>query len=155
MAAAARKDSAIVPSPFRDCLCLRLRKGARQTTRIYDECLAPSGLRITQFGLLAHLAESEKPLAVAELAEALDLDPTTLNRNLKPLEQRKLLQVRSGASDRRIREIMLTAAGRSLLTRAAPYWRAAHDRVRAALGEDNADRLGDMLDQSLDIFGKI
>ena len=134
---------------FNSCLCLRFRKGARQTTKIYDEFLAPCGLRITQFGLLAHLEENGGPLAVAELAGALNMDPTTLNRNLKPLERRKLLRIRARVKDRRAKEIWLTAAGRKLLQEAAPLWKAAHDHVFAALGQSEAQMLSQMLDRSL------
>jgi DNA-binding MarR family transcriptional regulator len=135
--------------PFNSCLCLRFRKGARQTTKIYDEFLAPCGLRITQFGLLAHLEENGGPLAVAELAGELNMDPTTLNRNLKPLERRKLLRIRAKVKDRRAKEIWLTAAGRKLLQEAAPLWKAAHDHVFAALGQSEAQTLSQMLDRSL------
>jgi DNA-binding MarR family transcriptional regulator len=135
--------------PFNSCLCLRFRKGARQTTKIYDEFLAPCGLRITQFGLLAHLEENGGPLAVAELAGELNMDPTTLNRNLKPLERRKLLRIRAKVKDRRAKEIWLTAAGRKLLQEAAPLWKAAHDHVFAALSQSEAQMLSQMLDRSL------
>jgi DNA-binding MarR family transcriptional regulator len=136
-------------SQFNSCLCLRFRKGARQTTKIYDEFLAPSGLRITQFGLLAHLEENGGPLAVAELAGELNMDPTTLNRNLKPLERRKLLRIRASVKDRRAKEIWLTATGRKVLREAAPLWKAAHDQVFAALGQSEAQMLSQMLDRSL------
>jgi DNA-binding MarR family transcriptional regulator len=134
---------------FNSCLCLRFRKGARQTTKIYDEFLAPSGLRITQFGLLAHLEESGRPLAVVELAAELNMDPTTLNRNLKPLERRKLLRIKESKKDRRVKEIWPTPAGRKLLREAAPLWKAAHDHVFAALGQSEAQVLSGMLDRSL------
>jgi DNA-binding MarR family transcriptional regulator len=143
-----RADGASVP--FSSCLCLRFRKGARQTTKIYDEFLAPSGVRITQFGLLAHLDESGGPLAIAELAAELNMDPTTLNRNLKPLERRELLRTKKNPRDRRAKEIQLTAAGRKLLYEAAPLWKAAHDHVFAALGRSEAQALSRMLDQSLE-----
>jgi DNA-binding MarR family transcriptional regulator len=143
------KASEGIGVPFNSCLCLRFRKGARQTTKIYDEFLAPCGLRITQFGLLAHLEENGGPLAVAELAGELNMDPTTLNRNLKPLERRKLLRIRAKVKDRRAKEIWLTAAGRKLLQEAAPLWKAAHDHVFAALGQSEAQMLSQMLDRSL------
>jgi DNA-binding MarR family transcriptional regulator len=143
------KASEGIGVPFNSCLCLRFRKGARQTTKIYDEFLAPCGLRITQFGLLAHLEENGGPLAVAELAGELNMDPTTLNRNLKPLERRKLLRIRAKVKDRRAKEIWLTASGRKLLQEAAPLWKAAHDHVFAALGQSEAQMLSQMLDRSL------
>lgn len=134
---------------FAQCICLRLRIGARQTTQIYDDFLAPADLRITQFGLLAHLEISKAPLSVAELAGELSMDPTTLNRNLKPLEKRGLVRSAVSAQDRRAKEIILTPAGRELLWQAAPLWKAAHDHVQAVLGATTSQSLSAVLDRSI------
>jgi DNA-binding MarR family transcriptional regulator len=150
-----KKANEVTDVAFNSCLCLRFRKGARQTTKIYDEFLAPSGLRITQFGLLAHLQESGRPLAVVELATDLNMDPTTLNRNLKPLERRKLLRIKESKKDRRVKEIWSTAAGRKLLHKAAPLWKAAHNHVFAALGQSEAQVLSRMLDRSLQCLDRV
>jgi DNA-binding MarR family transcriptional regulator len=91
-----------------------LRIGERRTTQIYDEFLAGAGVRITQFGLLAHLEISKAPCEYLRAAE-LSMDPTTLNRNLKPLEKRRLVRSTISSKDRRAREIVLTAAGREVL----------------------------------------
>lgn len=139
----------LVAEDFARCICLRLRKGARQTTQIYDEFLAPSGIRITQFGLLAHLEISEIPLSVSALANELSMDPTTLNRNLKPLEKRKLVRMAANDRDRRSKVITLTPTGRALLWRAAPLWKAAHDHIHSLLGQADASILSEKLDVSL------
>jgi DNA-binding MarR family transcriptional regulator len=143
----ARKQMAA--DEFATCICLRLRKGARQTTQIYDKFLAPAGIRITQFGLLAHLEISGGPLSVAALADELNMDPTTLNRNIKPLEKRKLVLSKVNDRDRRAKEILLTSTGRALLWRAAPLWKAAHKHVRKLLGQAEATLLSGVLDRSL------
>jgi DNA-binding MarR family transcriptional regulator len=134
---------------FARCICLRLRIGARQTTQIYDDFLAPAELRITQFGLLAHLEIRKAPLSVAELAGELSMDPTTLNRNLKPLEKRGLVRSAVSAQDRRAKEIILTPAGREVLWRAAPLWKAAHDHVQEVLGATMSQSLSSVLDRSI------
>ena len=74
------------------CACKNLRRSARAVTRLYDEALRPSGLRITQFTLLVAVALSE-PVPITRLADALDLDRTTLARDLKPLTERGLLEI--------------------------------------------------------------
>lgn len=135
--------------PFRACLCLKLRMSARQVTAIYDEHLAPAGLRITQFGLLAHLAEKSAPMAIAELATALHMDPTTLNRNLKPLARDGLLRIEQAPQDRRMKAISLTEAGASSLREAGPLWKAAHDRLLKIIGPSQASDLTTRLDHSL------
>src|SRR5919106_5809931 len=64
------------------CACRNLRRTARAVTQLYDQTLRPSGLRITQFTLLVAVAISE-PVPITRLADALDLDRTTLARDLK------------------------------------------------------------------------
>jgi hypothetical protein len=43
------------PSTAQDCVCLAVRQAARHVTQFYDRMLAASGLRTTQFSLLARL----------------------------------------------------------------------------------------------------
>src|SRR5215216_4690522 len=74
----------------RACACANLRKAARAVTQVFDEALAPSGLRATQFTLLVTsrlMGES----TINELAEKMAMDRTTLSRNLKPLLRSALL----------------------------------------------------------------
>ena len=38
------------------CVCNTLRMVSRVVTQLYDDCLRPSGLRVTQFSILAAVA---------------------------------------------------------------------------------------------------
>ena len=55
------------------CNCFIVRKAARQISRFCDAHLQPTGLRITQFLILATLNEV-RSAAVNELAERLDIE---------------------------------------------------------------------------------
>ncbi|WP_210208115.1 MarR family winged helix-turn-helix transcriptional regulator [Methylovirgula ligni] len=110
--------------------------------------LEPAGLTLTQFSLLAHLYAGDE-LSVGDLAEALDTDPTTLTRNLKPLIERQLVSVNQDEDDRRRRAIVLTATGRALLPVAYPLWRKAQTHLARLLGESETARLNKALDRSL------
>jgi DNA-binding MarR family transcriptional regulator len=110
-----------------DCACKNLRRSARAVTRLYDETLRPSGLRITQFTLLIAVAIGE-PVPITRLADALSLDRTTLGRDLKPLTDRGLVEIRAG-DDRRTRVVRLTGQGRDALGRAYPLWQSAQARI--------------------------
>lgn len=132
-----------------NCTCLRLRKTARRITQIYDQMLEPAELTLTQFSLIAHLYAAEG-LSVGDLAEALDTDPTTLTRNLKPLIDRQLVKVHQDQDDRRRRAIVLTPAGRSLLPVAYPLWQKAQTHVAHLLGKNETIQLNKILDHSLD-----
>jgi DNA-binding MarR family transcriptional regulator len=109
------------------CACKNLRRSARAVTRLYDEALRPSGLRITQFTLLVAVAIGEA-VPITRLADALSLDRTTLGRDLKPLTDRGLVEIRAG-DDRRTRVVRLTGQGRDALGRAYPLWQSAQARI--------------------------
>lgn len=124
----------------RSCMCASVRRAGQALTNLYDDILAPSGLRAMQFSLLSHLAGVEEA-TLTRLAEVRAIDRTTLTRNLAPLERDGLVTVAAGA-DRRTRVVRITDAGRAALTRALPYWRTAQERMIAGLG---AERFGALL----------
>ena len=129
------------------CTCLSLRRLTRKVTQRYDELLAPSGLRCTQFSLLGML-HAPGDLSVSALADRLDVDRTTLTRNLHLLAERRLVSVVDGA-DARSRSVTLTPQGRQAFARALPLWRRAQDEVNAKLGGEGVTRLHDTLRRSL------
>jgi DNA-binding MarR family transcriptional regulator len=120
------------------CLCLHLQRAARAVARRFDEALRPLGLSNGQYSLLIALNRPEPP-RITDLAPFLAMDRTTLTANLKPLVRRGLIEALPDARDGRSRRLRLTEAGRDLLVRAVPVWRATHDAVDADLpGTDGA-----------------
>lgn len=129
------------------CTCLNLRRITRRVTQRFDEWLAPAGLRCTQFSLLGML-HAPGDVSVSALAEKLDIDRTTLTRNLQLLSDRRLVSIADGP-DARSRTVMLTPQGRQTFARALPLWRKAQDEVNARLGDQDVARLHDALQRSL------
>jgi DNA-binding MarR family transcriptional regulator len=115
------------------CLCLRVQRASRVIGRRFDAALRPAGITNGQFSLLM-LLRRPSPLTVGELAGHLAMDRTTLTANLKPLERRGLIKIRRHEKDARVRQIVLTKAGRALLARAVRYWRSANDVAKIGLG---------------------
>lgn len=103
------------------CVCLNVRRAARLVARRYDEAFRPLGITSGQFSILAALLRDDT-VPLGSLAEALGMDRTTLNRNLRPLEAQNLIVTTADMSDRRVRGLELTDAGRKLLDRALPVW---------------------------------
>lgn len=126
-------------SDVRYCACFNLRKAARAVTQLYDDTLRPTGLRITQFSLLAVL-QIAGTLTISDLAELAVLDRTTLKRNLELLENEGLVRIRTGA-DARVREVTLTGAAREKLAQAMPYWAQAQALMAQRLGQGRSERL--------------
>lgn len=107
------------------CLCLHAQRAARALARRFDEALKPVGLTNGQFSLLMALNRPAPPRPGA-VAALLAMDRTTLIAALKPLERRGLVAVAVDETDRRVRRLVLTEAGRARLAAALPLWRAAH-----------------------------
>jgi DNA-binding MarR family transcriptional regulator len=116
------------PLQVRDCLCLHTRRTARLLTQFYDDALRPSGLRITQFQLLAAIHQAQ-PIAHQPLADILGMDRTTLTRNLSLLERDGLAVIAKGKDDKRESHIRLTSAGRRAVQRAMPHWQRAQQQL--------------------------
>jgi DNA-binding MarR family transcriptional regulator len=131
------------------CTCLRLRKAARRVTQIYDRSLEAAGMTVTQYGVLGHLAKFDG-IGIGELAEKLIMDPTTLTRNLRPLQRRGFVAIRADRRDKRSRCLHLTASGRGAFENARPAWARAQRHLEQALGEAEAPALNAALDRVLE-----
>ena len=132
-----------MPTKELRCNCSTLRSASRTLTAAYDEALRGSGLRVTQFSILARVAAFER-LMMSELAERMAMDRTTLARNLAPLEKEQLVTVTVGG-DRRKRFIELTAKGQRVLANAMPLWESVHERFERRFGKQRASELRDFL----------
>jgi DNA-binding MarR family transcriptional regulator len=134
---------------FRGCTCLRLRKASRRVSQIYDQHLEPFGLTVTQYSLLGHLAAFEG-VSIGELAEKLVMDPTTLTRNLRPLQRQGLVVVKPDRRDRRARSLQLTAKGRKVFEKAKPGWVRAQHHIEELFGKIETPALNAALDRVLE-----
>jgi DNA-binding MarR family transcriptional regulator len=123
-------------------------------TALYDRELAPTGLRLTQYSLLATLRRKQGTtgVAVSELAAAMDMDRTTLSRNLRPLLDQRLVALTSDEGDARVRRAELTVQGLAAFNAAMPHWRVAQEFVTRTLGEGNVAALHDWLDRVTPAF---
>ena len=124
------------------CLCSAVRKASRIITRNYDECLKSTGLRITQYTMLAKIARNPH-VAVSELASLLIMDQTTVTRNLGVLTKHGYVQLTPDPSDGRLKRISLTESGSAKVDQAQPLWARAQQQMDQVLGPR---RINDLLD---------
>jgi DNA-binding MarR family transcriptional regulator len=127
-----------------DCNCAAVRQAARHVTQFYDAFLLPTGLRTSQFSILAKL-RLLGPLTINALAAEMVMDRTTLGRNIRPLQRDGLVAVTPGRSDRRRKELCLTEAGAVRLRTAALGWIIAQERFDAVFGAERAAELRNLL----------
>ncbi len=133
-----------------DCTCANLRKAARIVTQAYDVALQPSGLKATQFILLANLVE-QGDMPLTQLAEALVMDRTTLTRNLKPLLRKGLVRIEQ-EEDLRVRKVSLTGDGLRSVEEARPLWEEIQARIGKRLGDDRWSGLIEDLGATVEAF---
>lgn len=122
------------------CNCTALRKATRRVSQLYDDALAPSGLKTTQRAILAQLGRSE-PATVGELAAALVMDAGALAHTLKPLERDRLVAIAVDPDDRRNRLISLTRHGRAKLAETDALWAKAQAGFEAGFGRVKSEAL--------------
>ena len=134
-----------VEKPF-GCTCFKLRKLTRAMSRLYDQHMATVGLKTTQYSVLVNAARAALP--VAELADILGLERTTLTRNLKPLQDAGWIEFKAGA-DSRQRIVTITDAGRQKLAEAYLAWCGAQRAFEQLVGRDAVRELHTQLDTTL------
>ncbi|CAN7432055.1 MarR family transcriptional regulator [Bosea sp. LjRoot9] len=128
-----------------DCYCTVLRSATRRMAAFYDEAMAPLGINIAQFSLLRSIARLE-PVILTELGRRMELDRSTIGRNVRVLERMGLVKLGSG-KDRREATVTLTEAGRRVLQEAAPLWETAQAALEARMGVKATQELREILNR--------
>jgi DNA-binding MarR family transcriptional regulator len=123
------------------CACGNLRRAERAVTQYYDRMLKPSGVRITQLGLMWVISKAAG-ISQAEIGELLMLDSTTLTRTLASLKKTGWVRSERGKDDRRRIEWTITAAGKARVEKAVPLWKAAQESMQSFLGGKEFQHLG-------------
>lgn len=127
-----------------NCYCLKLRKANNKMIHFYDKKLEPSGINSHQFTLLMFLNQMG-PLSVTELAKEMNLDRTTLSRNLKVLENRNIIE--DSPTKGRKRNIRISDYGQEILKTALSLWEEAQNQFESFLGEQQCKQLLEQLDK--------
>jgi len=113
------------------CACSALRRASRAVTQHYEKHFRGSGLRATQFTILATLAQTG-PLSISDLSDQLGLDRTTLSRNLRLIEDKGWIAAR-GQGDQSSRKMALTPKGMRKASVALAFWKRADASVEPIL----------------------
>jgi DNA-binding MarR family transcriptional regulator len=115
------------------CLGYRTRRLARTVTRIYNDCLRPLGLNLTEMNLLAAIA-ARGSVQPAKLGPAMALEKSTLSRNTARLVELGWVQIHHHPDDRGVL-LTLTARGNQVLLQALPAWKQAQHQAKSVVAE--------------------
>ena len=112
---------------FTDCYATQFRRSANAISRIYDDELRPTGLKISQFSLLRALRRLGET-TMTEIAIDVALDKTTISRNIKVLIDAGWVETGT-QEDARFKTARLSKSGTRKLVQAEVHWRRAQQRV--------------------------
>src|SRR6478735_2773083 len=100
------------------CHCTRLKIATRKLAGLYDAALAPTGINVAQFALLRHVRRLQ-PVSLTELGRHLELDRSTMGRNVRVIEKMGFVSLGRG-EDQREAVVTLSPAGEKILQDALP-----------------------------------
>jgi DNA-binding MarR family transcriptional regulator len=142
-----------IPNTYEDLVCTNtaLRRAARRLGNLYDDALAPTGLKATQLGLLAEIqrwvsANDAQAPTLQDLAGKLAIQISALTHALRPLVRDGLVMLQPDEQDGRTKRAALTAVGEARLGEALGHWATVNQRVETVLGADSAATLRALAD---------
>jgi DNA-binding MarR family transcriptional regulator len=103
-------------------------------------------LERSAYGILCQLAD-EGPQRLGALATAFGLDPSTITRQVRALEELGLAARTADPTDRRASILDLTPEGREALTRTREYRRARLHRAMDSWSDHDREEFGRLLEQ--------
>jgi DNA-binding MarR family transcriptional regulator len=128
-----RLHNSSIDTIARTCIAVRLRLLNRVVTNLYDDALRPLGLKISQLNIL--IVTARLGLArPAHVCDILQLDPSTLSRNVERMRAHGWLEVVPD-EDARTQPFRLTAQGKRLIEKAVPAWEEAQRQAAELLGD--------------------
>jgi DNA-binding MarR family transcriptional regulator len=129
------------------CSSFKLRQLSRRVSQHFDHIVGAAGLKTTQYSLLSHVMRLE-PVRPGDLATEMEMDASTLTRNLQPLLKLGWLALGPGG-DGRSRFVTLTEAGREKRAEAQREWRRAQLAFNEHIGAARVVRLHALIDECL------
>ena len=132
---------------LRGCVFSRTRMLDRVLSRLFDDSLAPLGVRANQLTVLALLGATEG-LRAADVAQYLEMDKSTVSRGVALLRARGWVEESAGPT-KTSRSLAVTVEGRALLRETLPLWRSAGEGARETLGEESVEALRGAADSFL------
>jgi DNA-binding MarR family transcriptional regulator len=135
------------PTGPKGCSSQKLRQLSRRVSQHFDHVVASAGLKTTQYSLLSNIVQLG-PVRPGDLADRLEMDASTLTRNLQPLVAQGWVEIGPG-EDGRSRLVAATPTGREKRAQAQREWKRAQVAFNARLGDERVMRLHAMIDECL------
>ena len=121
------------------CYCTTICRASNAVMDLYDTALAQAGITAKQYALLVNLERIESA-SIAELAEHVNLERSTVARNLKLLISKGWLDDISAKNKKR-HIYAVTDFGKHQIEISKPIWESCQRVIQTILGAETAQRL--------------
>ena len=128
------------------CYCATIKRAEQKITALYNRYLERAGITRGQYALLVNI-QNHPGISVSRLAEQMNLERTPLVRNLKPLENRRLIRDTAQSG----RSLELTEEGKQIWTTAAALWQQAQQEFERQMGKERAQLLLQLLEEIISL----
>jgi DNA-binding MarR family transcriptional regulator len=127
------------------CMCISIRKAANHISKLYDHELSGLDIKITQYSALKNIQALGNP-SVNELSKKLDLERTTVLRNLEKLKKMDLISYKKNDIFK-VKVISLTVNGRQKLNDAKVIWEKTQQNFLNAFGLNNKNQFDALMNK--------
>ena len=127
------------------CMCISIRKAAKHISKVYDHELSVLDIKITQYSALKNIQALGNP-SVNELSKKLDLERTTVLRNLDKLKKMDLISYKKN-DVYKVKVISLTVNGRKKLNDAKVIWEKTQQNFLNAFGSNNKNQFDTLMNK--------
>jgi DNA-binding MarR family transcriptional regulator len=134
------RQRAVQPPRLQDDVGYLLSRAGGMAVRAFNDAMEPLGLRTRQYAVLAYITEFGYSTQ-RRVAEALDLDPSTVVALVDDLEAAGWAERRQNPQDRRTRLIGVTPTGRKALRTAGGVVSDLNDELLAPLTDTERETL--------------
>jgi len=140
-----QKVEKMTDSFARECIAFRMRIISRVLTNTYDSCLRPLGVKVAQLNIMVvtALLGVARPI---EVCERLQMDVSTLSRNVERMKRKGWLETVAG-EDLRAQPFQLTKAGLKMLEESGPAWKQAQKKAKQLLGEEGVTAIDNIVER--------
>ena len=127
------------------CMCIKLRQASNNITKIYDKALNSHHIKLTQYSTLKNIKKLLTP-SIQTLSNKMNLDRSTLVRNLNKLQKMKLISYEY-ENNSKSKVIRLTLDGNKKLSEAHVDWKKIQNSILKNLGIEETKQLDILLNK--------
>ena len=127
------------------CMCIKLRQASNNITKIYDKALNSHHIKLTQYSTLKNIEKLVNP-SIQTLSNKMNLDRSTLVRNLNKLQKMKLISYEY-ENNSKSKMIRLTLDGNKKLSEAHEDWKKIQNSLLKNLGLEETKQLDILLNK--------